>query len=182
MACSKQEVLLEQDLVLNRTRCNFLIRGQLLWPYRNGGSWCFPGWLREEQLKAELPLCLTQCLWEAGWGQWALCSHFSRLVLLGTSLSLVPALLLLYSGGPGCSWSSTLCTPHFLEEISSFPGAPEQQHSSASLLCSPGMAESLGLGVIVTVLPAAGKVMGFGSSACALELGDSHRLGEFRRK
>lgn len=26
LACSKQEVLLEQDLVLTRTRCNFLIR------------------------------------------------------------------------------------------------------------------------------------------------------------
>lgn len=40
-----------------------------------------PGWVSEEQLKTVLPLCLALCLWEAGWGEWALCSHFSRLVL-----------------------------------------------------------------------------------------------------
>lgn len=56
-----------------------------------------PGWVSEEQLKTVLPLCLALCLWEAGRGEWALCSHFSRLVLLGTSMSLVsPAAFVLW--------------------------------------------------------------------------------------
>lgn len=41
------------------------------------------GWVSEDQLKTVLLLLfLTLCLREAGWGEWALCSHFSRLVLV----------------------------------------------------------------------------------------------------
>lgn len=43
------------------------------------------------------------------------------------------------------------------------------------LSCSQGWAESLRLGVIVTILPALGKEMRFGSSGCALEPGDGHK-------
>lgn len=84
-----------------------------------------PGWVSEEQLKTVLLLCLAPCLWEAGWGERTLCSHFSRLVLLGTSMSLVPTPLLLYSGGPGCSRSSTPWAPHFLEPQSSSTALPQ---------------------------------------------------------
>lgn len=78
MACSEQEVLLEQDLFLNRTRCNSLIRVSftgLTGIERAGDSQAlFSGWVSEEQLKTVLPLCLALCLREAGWGEWALCS------------------------------------------------------------------------------------------------------------
>lgn len=42
MACSKQEILLEQDLVLNRTRCNFLIRESASLALQGWGELVFP--------------------------------------------------------------------------------------------------------------------------------------------
>lgn len=88
------------------TSINYLSSGSWLhWPYGKGGSWCFPGPHSRPgewgiKLKTVVPLCLAPCSWEADWGEWVLCSRFSRLVLLGASMSLVPTPLLLCTVEP----------------------------------------------------------------------------------
>lgn len=134
-----------------------------------------PGWVNEEQLKAVLPLCPALCLWEAGW-RGGLCALIS------------PGLCFL--GHPHLLFQlCCFCTREALDAAGPAPHGPLislSPRAAAQLCLTPwgfggcpvpqGWAESLGLGVIVTILPALGKVMGFGSCGCAVEPGDRHRL------
>lgn len=133
-----------------------------------------------------LPLCLAPCLWEADWGEWVLCSHFSRLVLLGESMSLVPTPLLLCTVEPldvaGCCGPAP--RPIFLSPKVTVLLCLSPMVVLCGLPCSPGTGlESHVLGldcglpdctvrIGVIVLPALVKGRGFVSSGRAFESGN----------
>lgn len=128
------------------------------------------GWVREEQLKTVLPLCLT-CGKLAG--ESGLCA------LISPGLCFLGHPCLLFQPCCFCTlepWMQlvhTLWTPHFLEPQSSSTALP---HFSGllGLLCSPGMCREP-RPEWHCHNPACSR-KGFGSSACALEPGDGHRL------
>lgn len=151
---------------------------QLHWPYRNGGAGAsqalIPGWVSEEHLKTVLPLCLSLCLWEAGWGEWAL--------LLFLCLCFLGHPYLLFQ--PCC-----FCTPEALDAAGPAPCGPLISLSPRAaaqlcltspglwgLPCSPGMGREPLAGCHCHSPACSGKGGGIWELWLCFGTGDGHRL------